>query len=337
MEIRSFSDSIKKAIAATMIAGTMLSFTSCDRIHEDLQPCPQGLRLRFIYEYNMEDANAFKHVDCLTVLFYDSDGNYVKTQTSTNQEDHKDDNWRMTVDLAPGDYTVIAYGGMECPESSFSFVSQPSTVRMDQIEVELDPDCLTDTEKRHLHDLYYGRLEVSVEETDTEYRDYTVEMMKDTNNLRIMLQQADGTTIDENDFIFKVVDDNTLMGWDNEVIPTHNVEYLPWARGNSSPGSLPQGGAATVAYAEISFPRLVTYNSPMLVVTSKEDGHNVINIPLLEYLLLLKSAANPMEPQEFFDRESRWSLFFILQNGIWKQLQIEVDNWDVRINNPEFE
>lgn len=312
-----------------------MSFSSCDRLHEDLQPCPQGLRLRFIYEVNMDEGNAFKHVDYLTVLFYDSEGKYV-SQAINNTDDMKDENWRMTVDLEPGDYTLIAYGGLECPESSFSFTAQPSTISMEQLQVELKPECLTDPELRQLHDLYYGRLNVTVEQTDMEYREYTVEMMKDTNNLRVLMQQVDGSKIDEADFEFKVVDDNTLMGWDNEVIPTRSVDYYSWTRGNVSPGELPDGNAASVAFAEMSFPRLVTYDSPRLVITRKSDGHNVVNVSLIPYLLLMKSAANPMTDQQFLDSESRWNLFFFLQHGTWIYLDIVVDDWKVRINNTEF-
>ena len=339
MEIRSFSDSIKKALTATMIAGTLLSFSSCDRLHEDLQPCPQGVRLRFVYNYNMEFANAFpSQVDCLTVLFYDSDGNYVTTRTNMTASDLSDENWRMTVDLAPGNYSIIAYGGMECEESSFSFTAQPSTIRMNQLQVELNPECLTDPDERHLHNLFYGNLDVTVEQTDMEYKDYTLYMMKDTNNLRVMLQQVDGTPIDEADYDFKVVDDNTLMAWNNAVLPTSNVEYLPWVRGNASPGELPDDrGEATVAWAEMSFPRLVTYNSPRLVITRKEDGYKVIDIPLNNYLLLMKSEVySDMPAQEFLDRESRWKMLFFLQNGRWLDTVIEINDWTVRINNTSF-
>lgn len=338
MEIRSFSDSIKKALTAAVIAGTLLPFSSCDRLHEDLQPCPQGVRLRFVYDYNMEFANAFpSQVDCLTVLFYDSRGSYVTTRTNVTADELSDEYWRMTVDLAPGSYSIIAYGGMECAESSFSFTSQPSTLGMNRLQVALDPDCLTDPERRRLHDLYYGSLDVTVAQTDTDYREYTVKMMKDTNNLRVMLQQVDGTPIDEADFDFKVVDDNTLMGWNNEVISTTDVEYLPWARGNVSPGELADGTEASVAYAEMSFPRLVTYNSPRLVITRKEDGSNVVDIPLNNYLLLMKSIAyESMPDQEFLDRESRWKMLFFLQSGRWLDTIIEINDWTVRINNTSF-
>ncbi len=338
MEIRSFSDSIKKTLAMTLLTGAALSFSSCDRIHEDLQPCPQGVCLRFVYDYNMEFANAFpSQVDCLTVLFYDKDGNYVKTETNST-DDLADENWRMTVDLDLGICNIIAYGGMDCNQSSFSFTSNPSSIKIDQIQVSLNANCLTKPVGTSLHPLFYGRLDVTVEQSDLNYRDYTLYMMKDTNNLRVMLQQVDGSPIDEADFDFKVVDDNTLMAWNNDVIPTKTVDYSPWVRGNASPGELPDDkGEATVAWAEMSFPRLVTTNSPRLVITRKADGQDVINIPLNNYLLLMKSEAYASMPaQEFLDRESRWKMLFFLRNGYWLDTVIEINDWVVRINNTEF-
>ena len=61
---------------------TVFSLSSCESIYEDLSPCPHGVSLRFIYDYNMEYANAFpKKVDCLTLLIYDGKGDYVGTRT----------------------------------------------------------------------------------------------------------------------------------------------------------------------------------------------------------------------------------------------------------------
>ena len=79
-----------------------LSLSSCESIYEDLAPCSHGVSLRFVYDYNMEYANAFpKKVDCLTLLIYDSGGNYVGMRTVTGPE-LQDETYRMQLDLEPG-------------------------------------------------------------------------------------------------------------------------------------------------------------------------------------------------------------------------------------------
>ena len=336
METTIFSRLIRNGITVMALAASVTPFASCDRLYEDLQECERGARIRFVYDYNMEFANAFpSQVDCLTVLFYDEEGRYVTTRTNMTS-DLQDENWRMVVDLEPGTYNIIAYGGMECEDASFSFTSSPSLISMYDIEVELNPSCLVPP-MHDLHNLFYGKAEISIEQEDITYRDLTVYMMKDTNNLRILLQNVDGMPIDEADFEFKVTDDNTLMAWDNAVIPTQTVDYLPWAHGNTAVGERPEdSGEVSVAYAEFSFPRLVTSNSPRLVITRKKDGRKVIDIPLINYLVLLKSEKySNMGSQEFLDRESRWKMLFFLQGGIWLDTVIEINDWVVRLNSVE--
>ncbi len=335
MKIRSISDCIHKALATLFIAGSaLMATTSCDRIHEDLQPCPQGLRLRFIYDYNMEFANAFpSQVDCLTVLLYDEQGNYVTTITNTSS-DLQDEYWRMTIDLEPGKYTLLAYGGMADSNSSFSFVTPPMDTKLEDIEVRLDNDKIS----TELHPLFYGQLSAEIEESDITYREMTVEMMKDTNNLRILLQQVGGEPVDYRDYEFRVTDNNTLFSWDNDLLPVPTVTYYPWTSGNASAGELPDGSDASVAWAELSFSRLLVAHVPKLIITNKVTGDEVVNIPLNNYLLLLKSQQfASMGKQEFLDRESRWSMiFFLSDNQTWVSTQISIKDWTVRVNNEEI-
>lgn len=54
----------------TFICAWLFSaLVSCDNIiYDRLEPCPNGVRLRFVYDYNMEFANSFhKKVDCVTL------------------------------------------------------------------------------------------------------------------------------------------------------------------------------------------------------------------------------------------------------------------------------
>ena len=55
-----------------------MAFNSCNTIWSGEEDCPQGLNLRFVYDYNMEYADAFNsQVHCVSVLVFDENGNYV--------------------------------------------------------------------------------------------------------------------------------------------------------------------------------------------------------------------------------------------------------------------
>ncbi len=322
--------------AAFGVALMTAALSSCETIYEDLEACPHGVSLRFIYDYNMEYANAFpKKVDCLTLLIYDDKGNYVDTRTVTGPE-LGDESYRMRLDLAPGNYRFAAYGGMACDESSFSFVRTPAAGTMrDDLRAVLDADCLTAPERKNLHGMYWGELTMA---TADMYGEGVVEMMKNTNNIRIVLQQMSGDAVDDKDFEFRITDDNTLFGADNDLIPNGSVTYTPWARGQASTGVTDDEREVVVAYAEFSTSRLMTKNSPRLIVSRKEDGANIIDIPLINYLLLLKSDLySQMPSQEFLDRESEWSLIFFLdKSGTWIRTYIKINDWTVRINDSDL-
>ncbi len=333
-----FNKILKSALVGTAFAAVsaIAGLSSCNAIYDDLDECPQGLRLRFVYDYNMEFANAFpSQVDCLTLLIYNEEGRYVATRTAS-RPGLENENYRMTIDLPEGKYHLLAYGGMDCTQSSFHFVETPADgTLMQNVEVEMNSGYVDVSKGRELHPLFYGSLDAAVEATDTEYREETVPMMKDTNNLRILLQHLDGSPVDSELFDFKLTDDNTLMNYLNAPVPTSMSVYAPWVTGSASAGLNPDGSEAILAYAEFSFARLVTSNSPRLLVTLRADGSEVINIPLINYLALLKSDHyNKMSTQEYLDRESRWSMIFFLgENNVWIRTHIVINDWIVRINH----
>ena len=283
------------------------AFSSCERIYEDLAPCPHGVSLRFIYDYNMEYANAFaKKVDCLTLLVYDENGNYVDTRIVTGTE-LQDENYRMKLDLKQGNYHFVAYGGLACNKSSFLMKYTPGEgTGYTDLQVELDSEG-------------------------------TVEMMKNTNNIRVVLQQMNGEPVDDKKFEFEITDDNILFSYDNNLLENGMVTYTPWAQGQASAGFTDEGREVVVAYAELSTSRLMVrdWYSPKLTVRRKADGVEIINIPLINYLLMLKSDLYAsMDSQEFLDRESEWSMIFFLSPNLeWIKTYIKINDWTVRIND----
>lgn len=324
--------------AVLLAAFASVAFSSCERIYDDLEPCPHGVSLRFVYEYNMLYANAFpSNVDCLTLYIYDDEGNYVDTKIVTGAE-LQDESYRMTLDLEAGTYHFIAYGGLSCGEKTFSVLREPSSGSMyTDLRVEMNKNRISAPvpADRCLHDLFWGELTLKTAEL---YSEGTVKMMKNTNNIRIILQQLNGKPVNAGDFEFTVTDDNTLFGYDNDLIPAGVITYLPWASGKAVAGASEGGEPVVVAYSEFSTSRLMTKNSPKLIIRLKEDGREIVNIPLNDYLLLLKSELYAkMEPQEFLDRESVWSMVFFLGNDMnWIKTHIKINDWIVRINNAEM-
>lgn len=322
--------------AALCAALAAVGFASCERIDDDLPPCPHGVELRFVYNYNMLHANAFPaEVDCLTLFVYDAGGNLVATRTETGAA-LRDEAYRMTLDLDEGTYRFVAYGGMACGRSSFSFVRPPvAGSRLEELGVVLDGDCLTDPARKNLHGLYWGALTLA---TSDLYTEGTVEMMKDTNNIRIVLQQQNGDPVDDADFDFAIRDDNTRFAADNDLLAAGEATYTPWTRGRQPVGVLEDGREVIAAYAELSTSRLMTRNVPQLVVRRRSDGRAVIDIPLNNYLLLLRSDRHAeMGRQEFLDRQSEWELVFLLNpDNTWLRTLIKINDWTVRINDEEM-
>lgn len=330
----------RSIVAATTLVAAALGLGSCSLVTDDLDPCPQGVRLRFVYDYNMEFANAFPaQVDCLTLLVYDEAGNYVRTITETSSV-LADENWRMTIDLPAGQkYRFVAYGGLECDKSSFHFVDTPAVgSKLTSLEVAMDDNCIDADPGVDLHPLFYGNLDLAVPANSMNYTEGTVYMLRDTNSIRIILQNVDGTPVNPDDFVFEIEADNTLMGWNNDVIPTPaGITYSPWVVDQKTIGSVDNGDLSAVAYAEFSVARFIDNAPVTLNVTGLKFNQKVLSIPLIKYLLMFKSDnIKTMDNQEYLDRENHWDIILFINGERWIDTYIVINDWIVRINNADL-
>ena len=227
---------------------------------------------------------------------------------------------------------------MECGDASFRFNADPSSRNLQGLQTAIAGDCLTAPVGTRLHSLFYGRLTMEIPAESTDYTEGTVEMMKDTNNIRLLLQNLSGEPVDGDDFVFSVTDDNTVLDSDNMPVAGNSHTYSPWASGQVSAGVLDNGDEALLAFAEFSTSRLMQSHDARLVISRRSDMKTIVDIPLINYLLMLKSQEfATMGSQEFLDRESRWNMVFFLDNtGSWIRTYIKINDWVVRINNAEL-
>lgn len=326
-----------------MVAAATLVLVSCDALYEDLDPCPPtGAVVKFVYDYNMEFADAFPaQVDCISLYVYDSDGNNISVVTDTSEELAKS-GYSIPLELPAGNYKLVAHGGLACEHTSFAPLSNLETGHHHtDMSVKMLDHCLTNDEHRNLHRFFYGSLDIEIATEQME--DVTVKLMRNTNDIQIALQHIHGSPVDVNDFNFAIYDDNILFRHDNEIIPSSEVKYTPWATANRATGTVDNVTKADgqtevqVALAELSVSRLVTYNRPRLHVTRASDNSTVIDIPLINYMLLYKSHnISNMSDQEYLDRENQWNFLFFLdetRNDLWLKNMIQVNDWIVRIND----
>lgn len=330
---------LKNIITAVVAKGLCLlaavvAITSCSTIFTDQSDCPVGLSLYFRYDYNMSYVNTLhKKNDCLTVYVYDSEGNLV-TSCAESGEVLADEDYHMDISLPEGSYNIVAYGGMLCEKSSFTVKDasvKSAPARLADLRVELDHDQMSSDGQLHNH--FHGAKKLEMENTFVED---TVYMVKNTNNIRIILQQAQGNPLSSSDFVFTITDDNTLMNYDNAVIPNGTITYYPWTKGEEVIGTSDASDTpVSVAYAEFSLARIMAGSGSRLTIARKDTEETVLSIPLDKYLLLLKSELYAdMPPQEYLDREDEWSVIFFLDSGLrWINTHIVINDWTVRLNH----
>ena len=352
---------MKAKFMAGLLGGVLVTlpvagcFTGCNLVREDLAECPMPVvELRFVYEYNMEFANAFHNqVDCLAAYFFNSDGRLVAIEKVTEQELLADENYRMHPELPVGDYHVVAYGGMECERASFSNSNMTDGSLLTDMQVHLNPACLIDDGKRRLHNQFFGAADFSVDtENDTRA---TVQMMRNTNSIQIALQHLNGKPVDCNDFDYEITDDNNDFDYDNNLLATGEITYKPYNTENRATGTSvdeENGGEVQqwyAALAQFTTSRLVKrtvqnnkQTSTYLHVRRVKDGKTIIRIPLINYMLLFKSnntaaGLDYMGDQEYLDRENTWNfVFFLDENNLWISTRLIINDWEVRLNTPDF-
>ncbi len=336
----------KPAYILLLSAAATAGLSSCALVDDDLDACRVGVQLRFLYDYNLESANAFpSQVHCLTLHVYDGQGSFVRTVTDTSSK-LADENYRMPVDLAPGTYHAVAYGGIACDKASFAHDAEPAGGSLfSDIAMRLKPGHAG----KALHDHFHGTVDFTVADGTVDYQNVDLHMSKTTNNIRILLQQLNGEELDGKDFDFTITDCNSLLDHTNTPVEgTEATIYTQWTSGAVSVSDVdddqairPRSKAASfgsLAYGELSTSRIYERTKPQLSITYRSTGKVIAQIPLHKFLAATKDSTTDWSDQEYLDRGSRWNLtFFLDENLQWYNVSIIVNGYVVRVNDIEFD
>ena len=321
----------------------MLATTSCNDglgIFNGEGDC--GVYISFKYDYNLKDANAFaKEVNSVALYVFDENDTLIEQITTTDKEALSDDEFEMVLQLDPGKYQLLAWGGL-MNEESFDLLADAEIgkTKIQELQVRMHRDHNENGDavvEKDLLPLYHGYMEIVVNDVDGTYK-HTMSLMKDTNVVRIMLHEMSGQEIDADHFIFEIKDNNGLYNWDNTLLDDEEITYLPWSQ-ETGRADVEESRAVTsisVALAELTIGRMSAEKSPILYIKNRETGEDIVRIPLADYALLIKGKYNQeMDNQEYLDRQDEYNMTFFLDEGVWLDTYILINSWRVVLSNDD--
>ncbi|WP_301097902.1 FimB/Mfa2 family fimbrial subunit [uncultured Alistipes sp.] len=341
---------ILRHLTAALLLPLTLGLGSCDgMIYDDEGDCDPHYKVRFRYDMNMKYADAFSN-EVLSVTLYvidDATGRIVR-QIHEDGESLRSEGYLMDVDVAPGRYTLLAW----CGEGTSSHFSIP------EADVHTGLTCSLGL-KRHdqgydysdedLGRLYHGRLNGAEFPDEQGTHIYDVRLTKDTNVIRVVLQHINGEPVEHEKFDFRIDDTNGRLDWDNSRLGITPVTYHPWHLSSGNAGiedPVVRGSRTQTEYgcalAELTTSRLFKEadknDEPRLSVTLKDGGGQVLSIPLIRTLLLVKGHHNrKMSDQEYLDRQDEYNLVFFLDDGNrWINTTIYINSWQVVLQDADL-
>lgn len=333
-----------------------LWLTSCDLINEYEGDCTTRYRVKFVYDMNLKWADAFSsEVRSVNLYLFGSDGLFVKQFAAAGQALSQpgfciefDENT-----VPPGDYTFIAWCGLVNDGVAMESFRVPEPVA-GQTTMEELTCMLNATASRsetlysdsQLKFLYHGMITANLPDAkDGNTYDYVIPLTKDTNHIRIILQELSGDRMDENDYEVSIEAHDGWLAYNNTLLPDNpTVVYTPWAKGTSILEITGENGLPAYNYgisADLSTSRMMSSHSNDFYLNVKDAQSNneiIAKVPLIQYALLAKDYYNQayghnMDDQEFLDREDEYTITFFLYKKKWIDAYIDINSWRVVIHN----
>lgn len=304
-----------------------------------------GVYISFKYDYNIKFANAFANeVNSIALYVFDEEDTLIDQLTTTDKEALSDDKFEMVLQLDPGEYRLLAWGGL-MNEESFDLLANAEIgkTKLQELQVRMHRDHNASGDavvEKDLLPLYHGSMEIVVDDVEGTYK-HTMSLMKDTNVVRILLNELSGHEADADDFIFEIEDSNGLYDWDNTLLEDEQITYKAWYKESVSTDTETMSRTQESvggALAELTIGRIRADRSPILRIRSSETGEDIVRLPLAEYALMVKGQYNlGMSDQEYLDRVDEYNMTLFLNEGEWVSTSILIHSWRLVINNTVLE
>ena len=320
-----------RAVGASLMALMILLFSGCS-IYDKEEDCDPVYKVKFIYDMTMSGGDAFSsQVNSVDLwVFEHESGEFVAKYSDAGSQLASKSYYLELTDLKPGTYDFIVWGGLE-NSRSFSVPSEVASLSDLKCTLKTQTQNGQPVSDQLLSPLFYGSLiDQSLLDKPGEHV-YTVNLMKDTNNINLSLQHMSDETLDASEFTIYMTDTNGNLSYSNNTLAEEDVYYYPWSL-KSGAIDMP-GEELNYIRAEISTSRLMADSSPVITIKANETGNTVYSIPIVEWAKVLRSQQNmSMTDQEYLDREHEYTIMLYLsaENEGWKAVSIVINGYEMK-------
>ena len=312
------------------------------------EPTKEGYYVKFVFDRNMQFANAFSNrVNSVDLyVFNNINGAFVQKYSASGPALQNDGYLMELTDLPAGTYELVAWCGLANNGGHFTV---PASISRNS-----DAVCTMATtdngfiQNKNLNPLYHGRRgngylddernrgTVTYTEKTAAKQIHTVYLTKDTNNVLITLQHRQGIEFGRDRFVVTMEDDNDKMDYTNEVMSSSNkVTYQPYRTnmGSTSSEIKPTETTGNFMLIELSTARLMKGHNPVIKVYDNVQEKTIFSIPLVKWALQLRSANyRSYDEQEYLDREDNYNLMLWMDNSAgdgWYGADIQINDWHI--------
>lgn len=328
-------------LVRSLILPALLLIPSC--IKDDLSRC--GLDVAFSYTYNMVGADAFsQEADWVHLYVFDDGGSLVMQERAEGVRG--DDGFRMRIPLnIAGEYSLVAFAGSSSDED-FVIPEMETGDPKEKLTASVPRDAWGVSAGK-LNSLLAGTLDMSFDGTQ---RNVTVDMMKCTHTVRIILMPMHGgEEMKPENYDFRIEDKCGTLAYDASPLEDDAVVFKPYflagtsdrayrVSDDASGAGEGTGPVNSAVAAEFSTSRLIRDFGPRLVVRNNLTGSELMNIDLTWFLSLQEIEEHRSEwtDQEYLDRQDEYAITFFIDNDSWFQTRIIVNGWVISFEEIEL-
>lgn len=345
ISISKYAKAVRSAIY--MVAGlAAFLFSSCSLVYTDQEDCDFGLHLRFKYDYNMSFGDAFPtQVSRVSVYVFDEDGKFVTCKTEEGPA-LAQEGYRMKLELPDGKYRLICWGGRYDDSFTHHKLTDDCEPSVELLEALMLRDADNEVKCQDgcpLNSLFWGDLK-DIEVNAKSIQEETLSLMKLTNQIKINLINGEGEELGLDSFDLYMHGDNGRICADDAcLLEDDMVKFHPYHKAERP--ALGTKATREGITAEFSCPRIMKEDEVLrLHAIDKKNGKDVLDFPVAKVLATYAPSAfetadgiiHFLDPQEYLDRADLYNLTFVLQDGDWISVDIQVLSWSMRIHNVDL-